>query len=115
MLISVRKNCSKTFIGEASCISSRIISHNTGFGANAQAVQGMQPVALWAYICGFDNDYNFRNYIYKEWVRKKSELRSDCPLQIAECGGEIIENLMRDHDDLASKLRFVCHFEEESE
>ena len=112
MLKSVRKNCSKIFIGETACISSRIISHNSGFGTNAQAVQGMQPVALWAYICGFDNDYQFRMYIYKEWERERNELHCECPIQIAQCGGEIIESLMRDHDELASKLRFVCHFEE---
>ena len=82
------KNCNSTFIGEAASLSNRIISHNSGFGVNAQVVQGMQPVALWAYICGFDNDSKFRQYIYNEWDRKRNELCGEgitCPMQIAKC------------------------------
>ena len=101
------------FIGEAAriVILNGMISLNSGFQANAHAVQGMQPVAFGHIFMILIMIVISKSIFARSGIGgEMSKLNSKCPTTLhrctwtARCGDKIIESLMCNIDEIASNL-----------
>ena len=94
MLISVR-NKKAIYIGETTCLRTRLRQHNSGNGSYSTAVESLRPY-VFAYVCGFDGNKTIRLHIEKHWKRNRDQkIRQgiDDPRELAYCVMPIIRDI----------------------
>ena len=124
MLISLR-HPNFTYIGTTLCLRNRLQAHNCGHGAAETTPMYLRPFALFAYICGFndncsiDNKKSLRYTIEKKWKEKRDWLIrngfNDKYLW-AKSGNTVIQNMInqnersREFDVRHKDLTLICLF-----
>ena len=92
MLISLRRR-EYTYFGMTNCIRTRIVQHNSGYGASATENYRLRPFAMMGYICGFCGDRDMMYCMELKWKLRRDELIQDGnndPRDWARCGEDII-------------------------
>ena len=74
-LLSLR-NFGYSYIGRTYYLRTRIQSHNSGNGSSSTRSNNLRPFALFAYICGFNNDKSLRvmQFVETNWKLKRNFL-----------------------------------------
>ena len=124
MLISLR-HPNYTYIGTTLCLRNRLQAHNCGRGAAETTPMYLRPFALFAYICGFNDDCCIKNKkslrysIEKKWKEKRDWLIRNGinnKYQWAKCGNTVIQNMISQNQrsgefDIRQKdLTLICLF-----
>jgi predicted GIY-YIG superfamily endonuclease len=73
LLLSLRDR-KTTYIGQTKHLSKRILQHNTTFGSQQTADASLQPWALLAIICGFENNRTMMLRVEAAWQRCRTNL-----------------------------------------
>jgi predicted GIY-YIG superfamily endonuclease len=106
LLISMR-DYKTTYIGQTRRIVKRLIEHNSMYGSTQTANSTLQPWALLAIICGFENDRHKMLRVEKIWKLRRNDRKkySDGILEPDMISG-IGANMISNHPEFAS-LRFM--------
>ena len=124
MLISLR-HPNFTYIGTTLCLRNRLQAHNCGRGAAETTPMYLRPFALFAYICGFNDNCSIKNKkslrytVEKKWKEKRDWLirnGSNDKYLWAKCGNTVIQNMIsqnersREFDVRHKDLTLICLF-----
>ena len=74
MLVSIRVP-TFSYIGETANIITRLNQHNSGYGSQTTCPLSLRPYALFAYVCGFDDNWNLRRQFEFMWKQRRDEER----------------------------------------
>ena len=74
MLVSM-KVPTYSYIGETKNIHACLNAHNSGNGANSTLPESLRPYALFAYVCGFEDNKTLRQNFEKTWKIRRDEER----------------------------------------
>jgi len=69
MLVSIRVP-TFSYIGETGNIITRLNQHNSGYGSHTTCPLSYRPYALFAYVCGFDDNWNLRRQFEFMWKQR---------------------------------------------
>ena len=72
MLVSTRDH-TFCYIGETVNITVRLNQHNSGYGSITTCPSSLRPYALFAYVCGFDDNKMLRRSFEYMWKIKRDE------------------------------------------
>ena len=111
MFVSTR-DLSFSYIGQTNSIITRLNQHNSGHGSSTTCPLSLRPFALFAYVCGFDNDTRLQLHFEDMWkTRRDSERRRGmiCLKQIAKLASGITTQYM---DTFNFDLRLILNFED---
>ena len=72
MLVSTRDH-TFCYIGETVNITVRLNQHNSGYGSITTCHSSLHPYALFAYVCGFDDNKRLRRSFEFMWKIKRDE------------------------------------------
>ena len=88
-----------SYIGTTKCISQRLNQHNSGYGSEGTSPLELRPYAVFAYICGFDGNFQLRYHVEREWKVKRDRLATrgvSCQQSFSQSGQQIIEEINND-------------------
>ena len=117
MIVSTR-DPNFTYIGTTRNLHKRLSQHNSGRGSKSTVPLRFRPYALFAFICGFDDNKELRYYIEYQWKRRHDieqyEHGNNCPKQWAKSILLILNQIeYRKIGDVELDLRLILNFKDD--
>ena len=66
MIISIKQN-TVTCIGQTLKLGTRLTQHNSGYGSSSTTPEHLRPWALFAHVCGFNNNRQTMQCFEHQW------------------------------------------------